>query len=279
MTDNKAGESRQWLGRKTERWDIITPRQTDNLSATFAPFIPESGFSEELLWLLAPDSEPQDALGPDGHPKLGLYLPDMGFERRMWAGGQISFYAPVPVMETITKISEIAAITPKEGKSGNMVFVSVKHSYHAGATHIADEIQQIVYRQAVAQAAYQGGDRLPAYDRQSQWQIKTNSTLLFRYSALTFNGHRIHYDADFAKNHEGHEGLMLHGPIQASWLMMLAKQHSGESLGKFTYRSVAPFICGQTAHVTIGQTETKISGTVQNETGQITMTAQIELRK
>ena len=268
----------KWVGKTTCREDIITKRMIDQFNATFAPYISGLALSEELLWLLSPDIEPQSALGTDGHPKLGMYLPNLGYNQRMWAGGEITFYNDVIAEQNVQRRSEIQAITPKSGKSGEMVFVSLRHHYHQKNTLIADERQDIVYRQR--SLAKQG--RIPTDPVQAHpealWLIDTNTTLLFRYSAMTFNGHRIHYDVPFATDCEHHDGVLVHGPVQASWLMMLAKKTYERPLRTFSYRSLAPFVCGQKARVTITQGDDTVIGSIQNEEAHTTMTARITLR-
>ena len=159
-----------------------------------------------------------------------------------------------------------------------MVFVCVRHHYHQHGLLVADERQDIVYRCSHAMKPASPVTTEPTDPIQAQWLIDTNSTLLFRYSAMTFNGHRIHYDQDFAQTQEGYEGLLLHGPIQATWLMMLAKTSSKRHLQKISYRGHAPFICGQTARVTLTQSDDKLIGLVQDEQSITTMCARITLR-
>ena len=274
----------EWIGKRITRDDIISQRLIDSLRATFAPYNSDADMPEGVFWCLCPDIEPADALGSDGHPQLGKYLPDLGFERRMWAGGNIIFHHDLTPNIPITRQSEITKITPKDGYSGKMVFVTVTHHYKQADKLAIEEDQILVYRQAVSQNPkpllrqdWQQADALA-----DRWSLCPDTTMLFRYSALTFNGHRIHYDKDFSISHEGHEGLIIHGPIQATLLMALAQSQKGQRLRRFSYRNTAALICGDDIEVLITQAKIKeknhtARGAICDHKGHITMTAEMEL--
>ena len=274
----------EWIGKSTEREDVITQRLIDSWRATFAPHHSDAAMPEGLFWCLCPDIEEASALGADGHPRLGKFLPDLGLERRMWAGGTIRFYHdPQPHLPVI-RTSIIKSIEPKEGRSGKMVFVTINHHYTQSDRVAVEEEQILVYRQAVSQSAkalsYEDwlGDDVIA----DTWSLCPDTTMLFRYSALTFNGHRIHYDKDFSIEHEGHDGLIIHGPIQASLIMSLAQSQQGQRLKHISYRSTSALICGHDIKVLITKPINKdgginARGAICNHKGEITMIATLEM--
>ena len=273
-----------WIGKSTKREDIITQRLIDSLRATFAPYQSDAVLPEGLFWCLCPDIEEASALGADGHPRLGKFLPDLGFDRRMWAGGNISFHHDLQTHLPVIRTSLIKSIEPKEGRSGKMVFVTISHQYAQSDKLAVEEEQILVYRQAVSQSA-----KPMSYDEwladdviADTWSLCPDTTMLFRYSALTFNGHRIHYDKDFSIEHEGHEGLIIHGPIQASLIMSLAQSQQGQRLKHFSYRSTSALICGQDIKVLISKPINKdgrihARGAICNHKGEITMIAKMEM--
>ena len=274
----------EWIGKSTEREDIITQRLIDSLRATFAPYQSDAALPEGLFWCLCPDIEEASALGADGHPRLGKFLPDLGFERRMWAGGTISFHHELQPHLPVIRTSIIKSIEPKDGRSGKMVFVTISHHYAQSDRVAVEEEQILVYRQAVSQSA-----KPMSYDEwladdiiADKWSLCPDTTMLFRYSALTFNGHRIHYDKDFSIEHEGHDGLIIHGPIQASLIMSLAQSQQGQRLKRFSYRSTSALICGHDIHVLISDPINKdggihARGAIGNHKDEITMIATMEM--
>lgn len=272
-----------WIGNRIIREDIISQRLIDSHRATFAPFNSAAAMPEGIFWCLCPDIEPANALGADGHPQLGKYLPDLGFERRMWAGGNIIFHHELAPNIPVTRCSEIIKITPKEGHSGKMVFVTIVHHYKQSDRLVVEEEQILVYRQATDQKPKPllRQDWLARDELADRWSLCPDTTMLFRYSALTFNGHRIHYDKDFSISHEGHEGLIIHGPIQASLVMALAQSQNSQRLKRFSYRGTAALICGHDIEVLITNTQEEggcltSRGAICDHRGHITMTAEIE---
>ena len=273
-----------WLGKSMVRDDIISQRLIDSLKATFAPYFTNNDMPEGIFWCLCPDIEPANALGADGHPQLGKYLPDLGFERRMWAGGDIIFHHELVRDIPVTRRSEINKIAPKDGHSGKMVFVTIAHHYTQSEKLAIEEEQILVYRQAVSQKPKPllRHEWLADDEVADSWSLCPDTTMLFRYSALTFNGHRIHYDKDFSIFHEGHEGLIIHGPIQATLLMALAQSKKGQKLRRFSYRSTAALTCGNDIEVFISKPITKdnqttLKGAICDHKGHITMTAEMEV--
>lgn len=240
----------EWIGRNIRRCDPVTPRLLAEFRATLDVVLAPLDVPPGVEFCLAPDICASDLLGRDGHPRTGIFLPDLPLPRRMWAGGQIRHLAPLAEGDQVTRSSTIENVTFKTGRSGPLGFVTVRHLYQVdGATRI-DERQDIVYREDPAPGAPK-----PTLPQAQPWldaenrEIITNPTLLFRYSALTFNGHRIHYDAPYAREVEGYDGLVVHGPMQAIWLQNLAVMLLGRAPTLFDYRGTAPLICGQPVRV------------------------------
>lgn len=239
---------RDWVGKKDVRNDIVTPWPISALAATLddatLPVDPGSPVPHGWHWIFFLEAKPGSELGVDGHPKRGGFLPPVPLPRRMWAGGRLEFMRSLKIGETITRESEIVSVEPKSGRSGTLVFVTVRHTVQAaGAIAIVEE-QDIVYREAA-----QKGDPLAAGKQaptSARWtrRIMPDSVMLFRYSALTFNGHRIHYDKDYALNEEHYPGLVVHGPLQATLLLDLCRQNAEQPVKKFEYRAQHPMFAG-----------------------------------
>lgn len=191
------------------------------------------------------DAQAPDRLGRDGHPAVGNGLiPDLGLPIRMWAGGRLRFDAPVRIGIEAEKHSTVVDVQRKEGRTGRLAFVTLRHEICQNGRVCVTEHQDIVYREPLA------GDR-PARKtaptgEDAATSARFDSTVLFRYSALTFNGHRIHYDADYARQVEGYAGLVVHGPLLAQLLLQLAEERLGH-LSNFSFRATAPLIAGEMA--------------------------------
>lgn len=239
---------RDWIGRKESRKDIVTPWPVTALAATLDDhdMVVENGKPLPMgwHWLFFLEAKPASELGGDGHPKKGGFLPPVPLPRRMWAGGRLEFLAPIAIGDTITRESEILSVEPKTGRSGTLVFVTVRQTVLAGAVKAIVEEQDIVYREAA-----QKGDPLPPGKQAptgAQWtrSVMPDAVMLFRFSALTFNGHRIHYDKDYAINEEHYPGLVVHGPLQATVLLDLCRRNSTAPVKKFEYRAQHPMFVG-----------------------------------
>ena len=193
-------------------------------------------------WLHFWDVRPPVGLGVDGHPARGDFLPSVLLPRRMWAGGRLRFERPLLIGSMVTRRSTIRSVTEKHGRSGAMTFVTVEHALSDATGALIVEEQDIVYRDAPTPGAAvvppRRNDAEPADWRE---EIHADPVLLFRYSALTMNGHRIHYDRDYAVGQEGYAGLVVQGPLQATLLAHLARQHGGP-LVSFTFRGLSPAI-------------------------------------
>jgi 3-methylfumaryl-CoA hydratase len=238
---------RQWIGRTTEASDIVTTQLTKGLRATLFQEIGEPVTGEiapyTVHWCLAQPVFPHDQLGPDGHPTRGGFLPPVPLPRRMWAGGEIEFIDPLRVGDLATRVSRITDVALKSGSTGQLCFVSVEHSITTPRGLAIRERQDIVYREiGGAQPTAKAPPPPPA--AQHRETHVSDPVLLFRYSALTFNGHRIHYDRDYVTKVEGYPGLIFHGPLQAALLVEFAARLKGKAPRKFSYRGVQPLFEG-----------------------------------
>ena len=189
-----------------------------------------------------PDWVPQGQLGPDGHPKRGGFLPPVhDLPRRMWAGGRLRFLAPLHAGDAVRRTSTILSVNEKQGGSGRLVFVTVGHVIEGPGGTAIEEQHDIVYRGAEGAATKPTAPAPPAPAGALRGMVHPDSVLLFRYSALTGNGHRIHYDLDYVRGVEGYPGLVVHGPLQATWLAGLL---AGRDVASFGFRGLRPAFHG-----------------------------------
>jgi 3-methylfumaryl-CoA hydratase len=232
-----------WVGRTRCTTAVVDPAQANRMAVTLDR---EPTFSdgEELPpgwhWLFFHEVVRASLLGPDGHPALGEIMPPVPLPGRMWAGGAIRFVSPLRLGATATRTSTITDIVEKQGRTGSLAFVTVDHQIAVDERSTLSETQTIVYRDMSTGAAPIDGPSAPdAAQFTESWNL--DSTALFRYSALTFNGHRIHYDADYARTVEGYPNLVIHGPLLATLLMDLARREHGP-LRAFRYRAISPLL-------------------------------------
>lgn len=192
------------------------------------------------------DPQGPENLGRDGHPKVGGVIPDMGLPRRMWAGGGMEFHHPLVAGVSAKRLTFIENSTQKEGRSGPLGFVTLRHDIWQEDTLCLTDTQDLVYREDPAPDAPKPTPPQAATDEDVCETRNFDTTLLFRYSALTFNGHRIHYDIEYAKHVEGYAGLVVHGPLLAQHLILLAERQLG-GLTNFQFRATAPLMHFETA--------------------------------
>jgi 3-methylfumaryl-CoA hydratase len=185
--------------------------------------------------------QPPENLGRDGHEKTGGFIPDLGLPRRMWAGGKLQFHAPLFTGQPATKTTTIEAITQKTGRTGPLAFVTLRHDIHQSGSLCVTEHQDLVYRRNTGPTAPKSTPPTARTDEIHQETHSLSSTELFRYSALTMNGHRIHYDENYACDVEGYSGLVTHGPLLAQYLMLMAERQLGP-LKSFQFRATAPLM-------------------------------------
>lgn len=233
-----------WKGAPLSRDDLITAFPANALAATLdqdRTFAPGDPLPPLWHWLFFLDLFKRSDAGYDGHAALGGFLPPVPLPRRMWAGGRLTWNAPLRVGGTLRKTSDVRSVKPKVGKSGPLVFVTVRHQIYEGDTPLLREEHDIVYREVPSPDAPSPSlTRAPSQSDVSQ-VITPDPVLLFRYSALTFNGHRIHYDQPFATQSEGYDGLIVHGPLLATLMCDLLAQHwPNATLNHFEFRALAP---------------------------------------
>ena len=252
-----------WGGKTEVSYDIIDPALAERLRTTLLRIeqTPATGVLPTLgHWCYFQAPAPADLLGEDGHPQRGGFLPPIALPRRMWAGGSLEFLAPIPIGATLSRHSTIGSMQAKEGRSGKLVFVSITHDYWQEETKLITERQDLVFREAAIKGNTAStkskttilppSEKTPA-PLHSQ-TLRGDTVTLFRFSALTFNSHRIHYDRDYAVQVEGYSGLVVHGPLLATQLAQFAEQHfanGGRSLRHFDFKAVSPVI--DTQHYTL----------------------------
>jgi 3-methylfumaryl-CoA hydratase len=238
-----------WIGREEERTERIASSTVMAMAATLdLERAPQAGeaLPPGWQWLFFNPVARRSVLGTDGHPRRGGFLPPIELPRRMWAGSRIRYFADLPVEAQATRHSRILKVDNKTGKNGLLTFLTVEHRISSNGTVCIREEQDIVYREAAARGAT-AVSAPKRYDRVPQWSqiVDPDTTLLFRYSALTFNGHRIHYDLEYARNEEAYPDLVVHGPLTATLLQQFAITHSaGRRLVSFDFRGVAPLLLG-----------------------------------
>jgi len=248
---------RSWIGRSETADDVAAPVPLRALSATLDRDDPALGEGEPIPpcwhWLYFLPLHRQSELGPDGHARRGGFLPPVPLPRRMWAGSRLQFLAPVVAGQALSRLSRIDDVRLKQGRTGALVFVKVRHEIRAAGTLAIVDEHDIVYREPP-----QPGEPVPAAvpaPEDAQWtrRIVPDDVLLFRYSALTFNGHRIHYDRRYVTTVEGYPGLVVHGPLIATLLLdLLRRELPSARVTGFQFRAlkplfdVAPFdVCGR----------------------------------
>jgi 3-methylfumaryl-CoA hydratase len=266
---------RQWIGRSNEASDVVTAQLVRGLRATLFMEIgtPKPGDAAPFTahWCLAQPVYPMSELGPDGHPTRGGFLPPVPLPRRMWAGGELEFFEPLRVGDEMTRTSRISDVTMKTGSTGVLCFVSVEHVVTTPRGKALRERQDIVYRDVSTGTVPAKASPSPPVAQHRESHM-ADPVLLFRYSALTFNGHRIHYDRDYVTGVEGYPGLIFHGPLQAAFIVELAaKLHGGAAPKKFVYRGVQPLFEGGEFSVNANETGAGMELWTANSAGQPTM--------
>jgi 3-methylfumaryl-CoA hydratase len=235
---------KDWIGRKESASDVATAWPVAAMAATFDRRDPEPRHGDAIApgwhWLYFLEAKPASELAADGHPKRGGFLPPVPLPRRMWAGGRIEFQRPLRVGDALRRDSEILAVEPKHGKSGSLVFVTVRHTIHAAGALAVVEEHDIVYREAAKPTDPAPQPKPAPVSAQWRREIEPNPVLLFRFSALTFNGHRIHYDLDYVRDEERYPGLIVHGPMQTLLMLDLCRRNTDRPVRKLDYRALHP---------------------------------------
>jgi 3-methylfumaryl-CoA hydratase len=275
----------QWTGRTEQVQDQVTLTPMTALAAMLDRDDPPAAPGDDLPplwhWLYFLPVPRQSMVGADGHPKRGGFLPPVDLPRRMWAGSQLEFLRPLTAGSAITRLSSIESVTHKQGRTGDLVFVKVKHEVSDAAGLAIVERQDIVYRDHPAASDKPAASQAEPAGAQWAREVIPDPVLLFRYSALTLNGHRIHYDRPYATGEEGYEGLVVHGPLLATLLMdSLRSALPGVGVRSFSFRAIKPvvdtapfYVCGKPDE----SDPTKIILWISGSDGSLRMEASAEL--
>jgi 3-methylfumaryl-CoA hydratase len=263
----------EFIGKTQVLTDLLDPARAAALAATLGRAAPEGVLPPFAHHIHFWDAQPPARLGRDGHPARGGFLPDLGLPRRMWAGGRLEFHAPLRLGEAARKTSTIEAVARKDGRSGPLAFVTLRHDYAQRGATCVTEWQDIVYRQDPAPGAPAPTPPQAPADEDRATPVTFDSTLLFRYSALTFNGHRIHYDRDYCREVEGYGGLVVHGPLQAQMLVLLAEARLGR-VARFAFRATAPLLDFEAADFCLRAGAEGVALWVRGPGGRLCMSAE-----
>jgi len=232
-----------WIGRSETVHDCISHNLVKRIAATLSEPAPAPGAPLPELWHWAffQDAVEHSGLGGDGHPARGGFLPPADNRNRMWAGGRLEFIHPLRVDAQVSRRSTILNVQEKHGRTGSLLFVTVQHEYVQDGQQALIEEQDIVYREP-SPPKLGGTEPMP----QGDWHlhVQPTPTLLFRYSAVTFNGHRIHYDWPYVTETEGYPGLVVHGPLIATLnVQAFVRANPQLTVRRFSFRGVRPLIC------------------------------------
>lgn len=249
MTDIDIQFLRSWIGKQRVDHDTLGVRQARLMAATLE--LDSSRFTDGMSlpplwhWLYFLEGLPPSQLGPDSHPARGGFLPPVPLRNRMWAGGQLVFDGELTLGLPAERRSVVSDVVHKCGRSGDLVFVTVQHEIHQCGRCVVSERHDIVFKEpgGVNRSVYAPELNLPP--AQHLDTVQPDATTLFRYSALTFNGHRIHYDQSYCREVEGYRDLVIHGPLNATLLAGMAQRVRGTPLRVFSYRGLSPAIVGQ----------------------------------
>lgn len=266
----------EWIGRTHSQESLLDPLVAQKMQVTINREL--SIKSADPLppawhWLYFSELTKAQDLGADGHTKLGITLPNFDLPRRMWAGGKITWQRDLILGQVAIRKSQILEIQEKSGRSGKLVFVTLQHEISQNEELCITEIQNIVYREHFKSAQKIEPQQAPTeFDFNESWSL--DEVALFRYSALTFNSHRIHYDADYTRQVEGYSGLIVHGPLLATLLLDLAKLNN-LPIHEFSYKAVSPitlptkfFACGK-------KSETQTDLWISSDSGTLAMQANL----
>lgn len=246
MTNDAMAE---WVGRTRQTEDWIAPFQAAGMAATFDYAAPP-GEGEALPpgwhWIYFADTVRESGLSADGHEERGDFLPPIDLPRRMWAGNRLLFHKPLRLGEKVRRESEVVSIEQKDGRQGRLAFVTVHHRYSGAGGLAMEEWHDIVYR------APPSGDTAPPAPQSApmaaEWrrELTPDEVMLFRYSAVTFNGHRIHYDYPYVTAAEGYDGLIVHGPLTATLLLdLIAREQPKATIREVRFRAMRPVYAGR----------------------------------
>lgn len=266
-----------WIGRTIEAEDTVTPRLIDSFHAILAPHVaPLGGKAAPLAlhWCLAPDIVEAGQLGSDGHPAKGGFLPPVPLPRRMWAASDVRLLGALAPGDRVRRRSTLAKIEKKQGRSGSIFFVTVRHELSNEAGPVIEETQIIAYRENSDPGLSETSVPPPMPPAPYERKVEVDPVLLFRYSALTFNSHRIHYDYPYATSVEHYPGLVIHGPLQATLLLNFAAIVHARPPKDFSFRGTHPATGAQTLTLRAAPDETgSLALEVRSASAHVTMKA------
>ncbi|MAC40682.1 MAG: acyl-CoA dehydrogenase [Pelagibacterales bacterium] len=272
----------QWIGKSIENSEYISELPVKAMSAVFNyenVNIKEVPYGWHWLYFL--NLPLQKNLGPDGHEKRRGFMPPIQLPIRMYAGGEIIYHKPILIGDEIKKISTIDSIKNKVGSTGNLTFLRINHKFSNNNNVLINEYQNLVYREgkSVQKVKTHTKEKSPEdYDFQKIW--KTSQEMLFRYSALTHNTHRIHYDFPYAKNVEGYPDIVVHGPLMATFLLDLTNniiKVSKQKLNKFSFKLLRPVFVGGEISAQAIKTSAGLDLWIKDQYGNISLSAQADL--
>ena len=273
-----------WIGKKEIQNDVSDLRP---LSLMQALLNQENKLLDHVPhlyhWLYFVPVVDTDQLAIDGHPHKGSFLPPIPFPKRMWAGGRLEFIAPIAINQPLRRESEILNVSFKQGKVGDLYFVTVKHSIYSNDELCIIEEQDIVYKaeQAKTVADSAISEKSVTELRPATYRVpfKANTPCLFRYSALTFNSHKIHYDREYSMTYENYPGLVVHGPLLATLLIHTFKQkHPNKKIQKFNFRAVKPVFDFNEIHICGDIQNSPSELWIEHSNGDVAMKATIEFQ-
>lgn len=268
-----------WVGREEQSSDVLYPTPARALALTLDQrddhLVKGARLPELWHWLYFLPLVPTSELGVDGHPRRGGFLPPIALERRMWAGGRLTFHRDLHLGERVIRTSRIVSIEPKQSRAGPMVLITVGHEVASDDGLAVEEEQDIVYlpkpRSYAAPPATPVGDDVAWTD-----EVRLDPVLLFRFSALTFNSHRIHYDLPYATQEEHYPDLVVHGPLQAVLLMdAAARHHPDRRAARFAFRATRPIFASDRCLISGRTIGGGLEVVTANGAGDIAMRAEI----
>lgn len=260
-----------FVGRTREVTDSLAPEAAQKLAVVLDQPPTQTHLPPTWHWAYFNAAVPQDRLGPDGHERTGHFLPPAPYHRRMWAAGDVTVHRPLCVGVAATRVSEVTDVSFKDGRSGSMCFVTVTHRIAQEGTRAIDEVQTIVYRdRGAAETALRGPD-----DPVPEGYFTHPDSQLVAYSAITHNGHRIHWDRDFCRDVEGYPDLVVHGPMMATELCDAMRGDAGAC--RFTYRATAPVFVTTPVRIDPGVASCTSEGQMQRADGVISMRASLTI--
>lgn len=273
-----------WVGRSEVVTDQIEFGRVNAMAATLdlpVSFTLGDAVPPLWHWMYFWSAIPASQLGTDGHAQRGGFLPPVSLPRRMWAGGRLKFLAPLLVGTQAERVSRIKAIDVKQGKSGPLVFVTVAHDISVQTRLVIQEEHDIVYRDALPAGDSASTRKLAPTDAHWSREIQPDPVQLFRYSALTFNGYRIHYDRTYATEVEGYPGLIVHGPLIASLLTdLLSRELPDRTISEFSFKAIAPLFDTErfSVHGRLEPEGRHVVLWAANSRGELAMQAEAQLR-